>query len=259
MYLSKSQTDKIDITAINGLSGATDSLGYKVHEIEKHFHNSEQLFGNNGGFMAADGLGVFTVTGGNNAWGTELHIHAGDVIESGSSTKKFDLNRIYITAVDEANKISIVEFLYAPIGTTLTGFTIDETGGTVEDMFSKNSHGLSNGDKIVFTNVVTTTGINAYTVYYIVGAQPNYFQVSLTLGGAAVSVTGDGSCSLVKLSQTSLTKLYVAMAAVTNDAIPLTILSPRVNCNQRVFVRAKSETGSHVDIKFLLGLHTYTA
>lgn len=48
-------------------------------------------------------------------------------------------------------------------------------------------------------------------------------------------------------------------ASVNSDATPVIMRSPRVACNQRIFVRAKSETGQTVSIGFLLGLHTYTA
>lgn len=44
--LSKLVIDpKIDNRAVDGLLGVNNSLAYKVHEIEKHFHNQEKWCG----------------------------------------------------------------------------------------------------------------------------------------------------------------------------------------------------------------------
>jgi len=254
--LIKSQTDKIDSVAVNGLSGVVDSLAYKVHELEKHFHNSEQVFGNNVNYMGADVPIPFVVEGGDNAWGTELMITMGTTIESGSATKKFDFNQLYVTAVDDADEVSIIEFLYGTAGATIEDVVTDDSS----DNFTKAGHGLVNGDKVIVTDLVTTTGLNAYTVYYVIGMSGDSFQLSLTLGGAAIVLgTGDGTCDLKKLTQTSLTKKVIAAASVTTNAIPYILSSPRIPCNSYLFVRAKSETGTTVAISFLMGLHTYTA
>jgi len=252
----EADTTKIDDAAILGLAGTADSLAYKVHEIEKHFHNSEQVFGNNVNFMGADTPIKFTVVGGDNAWGTELMIHDGTVIESGSAVKKMDINTLYVVSTSAANKISIVEFLSGTAGTAIADITLTDA----TDLFTKVGHGLVNGDKVIVNSVVTTTGLNSYTVYYVIGVAGNNFQLSLQQGGSAVVLGGgNGTASLSKLTQTSLTKVCVSAAAVNNDATPIIMRSPRVACNQRIFVRAKSETGQTVGIGFLLGLHTYTA
>ena len=38
--------DSIDGDVTLGLAGTTNSLAYRVHEIEKHLHNSEVVYGN---------------------------------------------------------------------------------------------------------------------------------------------------------------------------------------------------------------------
>jgi hypothetical protein len=38
-------TQKIDNLATNGLAGVSNSLAYRVHKIEKHFHGREKWFG----------------------------------------------------------------------------------------------------------------------------------------------------------------------------------------------------------------------
>ena len=56
----QSGVNKIDAVATSGLAGVSNSLAYRVHEIEKHFHNYERWFG-----KSADQSGV-------NPWATSL-------------------------------------------------------------------------------------------------------------------------------------------------------------------------------------------
>ena len=261
--------NKIDGSPTSGLSGVHNSLAYRVHEIEKHLHNSEQVFGNTANDMTADVPVKFTVIGGNNAWGTELMLTDGTVIESGSSTMKFDINRFYAVSTSAANKISVVEFLMADINTPVA-CTFDEAGhASGDDVVISAAHGLSNGDKIVLKAGAGAlpTGVNDYTAYYVVDKNVNDFNVSLTLGGAVIAFTGDGgACFWYPISsdvqsavQESSTKFFHSAASVNADAQPIDLLQPRHTCNQRIFIRAKSETTQTVSIGFLLGLHTYTA
>jgi hypothetical protein len=256
MGLAKeAQLSKIDEAAIDGLSGFPNSLGYKVHEIEKHFHNSEHVYGNNT-YMTEDYPVAFSVAGGNNAWGTEYMIYAGDTIESGSTTKKLDLNTLYISTVGTANVINVVEFLYGTAGTAITPVVTDDS----DNDFELAGHGLAVGDKVIFNSVTTTTGLSANIVYYVLaGSDANHFQVSLTLGGAAVGLTNDGSCSISKLTQTSLTKCFVSKSATAVSIDPYKLVCPRIACSNKLFVRAKSAAGSTIAIGYLLGLHIYSA
>jgi len=260
-------SDAIDTVAVSGLSGTANSLAYKVHEIEKHFHNSELVYGNTANDMAADIPIKFTVIGGDNTYGTELMLTDGTVIESGSATMKFDLNRFYMVSTSAANEISVVQILTSPINTPVA-CTFDEAGhGSGDDVVISAGHGLSNGDKIVFKagGGALTTGINDYTTYYVVDKNTDDFNVSLTSGGADVTFTGDGGAcfwypvesSVQTAVQTMATSFFISAAAVNNDAMPVPIMMPRVTCNQRIFIRAKSESGQTVSIGFLLGLHVY--
>lgn len=61
-------------------------------------------------------------------------------------------------------------------------------------------HGLANNDKVVFHGDTAPTGLTAGTTYWVVGvaaADPDYFQVSLTQGGAAINITGQGGAGCV--------------------------------------------------------------
>ena len=260
---------KIDTMAVDGLSGTSNSLAYRIEEIEKHFHNSEQIYGNLDNAMAIDVPVKFTVTGGNNAWGTELMLTDGTVIESGSATKKFDLNEMYIVSVSAANKISIIEFLYSPINTGVA-CTFDFTGGAADDIVLAVAHGLADGDKVVLKAGAGAlpAELNDYTTYYVVNKADDYFQVSLTTGGSAVEFTDDGGAAFFypinaagvaqgAVTQSNVTKTVVSFAATNDDSYPYPLRMPRIPCNSRLFIRAKSETGSTIGIGFLLGLHPY--
>lgn len=66
------------------------------------------------------------------------------------------------------------------------------------DTFTKNAHGLSNGQIVQFTpeNGSMPAGLDAETDYYVIAAAANTFQVSATSGGAAVNFTTNGTGQL---------------------------------------------------------------
>lgn len=63
-------------------------------------------------------------------------------------------------------------------------------------VFTINNHGLQNGDAIVLTTTgalptgLTASPSNAATIYYVINAATNTFQVSTTLNGTAVNTSG---------------------------------------------------------------------
>lgn len=68
---------------------------------------------------------------------------------------------------------------------------IDPTG----DAVTVQNHGLSNDDRVCFLvgqGQALPTGITEGTVYHVVSAATDTFDVSLTQGGASVDYTGDG-------------------------------------------------------------------
>jgi hypothetical protein len=72
---------KIDSQAVDGLSGVTNSLAYKVAEIERHLHSAGSWFGTAAAPTAthlADrvgpGIDHFTIDAGNDTWGSWVQI-----------------------------------------------------------------------------------------------------------------------------------------------------------------------------------------
>lgn len=73
-----------------------------------------------------------------------------------------------------------------------TGVTI--TAAT--DLFTKASHSLVNGDVVAVSSIVTTTGVNVTTPYYVISVAGDDFQLSLKSSGSAIALTSDGTCSI---------------------------------------------------------------
>jgi surface protein len=67
--------------------------------------------------------------------------------------------------------------------------TFQDTGDTVTSV----GHGFRNGDSVVFSSVVTTTGVAAWTRYFAVGCTADTFQVASAYGAMALALTTDGS------------------------------------------------------------------
>lgn len=80
--------------------------------------------------------------------------------------------------------------------TRLTITSVDHTAGDGGE-FTLASHGLENNAQVHFyTEGTLPTGLSQTTTYYIVNSTTNTFEVSLTSGGSAIDITGNGSGTL---------------------------------------------------------------
>jgi len=59
-----------------------------------------------------------------------------------------------------------------------------------QDTIDKASHGLINGDRVIFEGIRNATAIANDTLYYVVGVTTDTFQLSATKGGSAIDITG---------------------------------------------------------------------
>jgi hypothetical protein len=99
-----SETVKIDKGTVSGLLGVNNSLAYKVHEIEKHFHNQEMWIGKNGAqadniWAALNVLTPYGAISGASTWGADANDEAlvwGTANTSGALVK-MDFHRFLIT------------------------------------------------------------------------------------------------------------------------------------------------------------------
>jgi hypothetical protein len=77
-------------------------------------------------------------------------------------------------------------------------FQVYNSGGvvatTATDLLTKAGHGLAAATKVRFTTTGgLPTGLAAATTYYVINPTTNTFQVSATLGGAAIDITSVGT------------------------------------------------------------------
>lgn len=80
----------------------------------------------------------------------------------------------------------------APAGTTIAGVATLQAS---DDLFRSDGHGLPNDRRVVFypaAGEALPTGVTEGTDYFVINATADTFQISLTQGGAAINLTGDG-------------------------------------------------------------------
>lgn len=115
-------THKIDDLAVAGLTGVSNSLAYKVHEVEKHFHNRSYWYGKDGGdtFLVENGLTSWQLTAGaGGAYGNWLQLSNGDEITAGPY---YDPHYILVTQASAAGKL-----YYIQLGTGTGGAQVVQT------------------------------------------------------------------------------------------------------------------------------------
>jgi len=78
-------------------------------------------------------------------------------------------------------------------GPNITGVT--STGSP--DTFTKTSHGLANGDRVVLSGLTGGTGAQVGQPYFVINTATNTFQLSSTVGGSAVDFGTDITAATV--------------------------------------------------------------
>ena len=109
--ISTTDVNKIDAEAVDGLAGVSNSLAYKVHEIEKHLHSSgswfEKAASPSGTTNVADrigsGLGAFQLDAGNDTWGSWVQILGSTDTPARTGSTHFDPHEILIEDAEREN------------------------------------------------------------------------------------------------------------------------------------------------------------
>jgi len=142
---------KIDDLATQGLLGTHNSLAYRVHEIERHFHSYERWFElaatpaaeTHRADPAGTGAGIFQIDAGDSSgtptWGAWLQILGSSDTPVTTGNKYFDFHRIEVTATERS-------FLYVvQIGFGATGAAALTAGSYIEVPFFPVSNVVDSG------------------------------------------------------------------------------------------------------------------
>jgi len=105
---------------------------------------------------------------------------------------------------------------------TGTGITSGQTAtsSVTLDTLTRVAHGLPNDTRLSFSNIGLTTGVSLYTIYFVVNATADTFQIALTAGGAAINLTGSNS---------TMTILYPSYITAITTNVSVTLDTPTVS------------------------------
>lgn len=84
---------------------------------------------------------------------------------------------------------------WLPVGSSSFGFGTVDSAGVTSDAIQSAGHGLSNGARVLLFNTFAgqlPAGLAEDTLYFVVQAATDTFEVSATDGGSSVNVTGQG-------------------------------------------------------------------
>jgi hypothetical protein len=109
------------------------------------------------------------------------------------------------------------------IGSTINGVG---TATASTDTIASFAHGLANTDRVFVAAPAGSslpTGLSATTLYFVVGAATDTFQLSLTSGGAAVDITANGEVAFFRtVPQTFASAGNLILPATTGLVIDVT-------------------------------------
>lgn len=124
------ETDKIDGAATDGLAGVSNSLAYRVHEIEKHFHSRERWWGavavpDETNAIESNVNRPYQATSGNNTWGAAIPVVGTGDVPVPSGLVKFDFHRLMVTDLDDDTTPWKVRVIYGS-GTSADAITAEQ-------------------------------------------------------------------------------------------------------------------------------------
>ena len=120
----------IDGVATEGLLGVSNSLAYRVHEIEKHFHSRGRYWGaaaapDETNAIDANVNRPFVAASGDNTWGTAIPICGTADVPVVSGLVKFDAHRLLISDLDDDTTPWRIRFIYGT-GTSANAISVDQ-------------------------------------------------------------------------------------------------------------------------------------
>jgi surface protein len=95
----------------------------------------------------------------------------------------------------------LANYLYDYNAAGLAGTNGPVTFTFATQTVNRTAHGYTNGMKISFASIVTTTGIVQLQTYYVINATADTFQVSATSGGSAIPFSNNGTGAILPYKQ----------------------------------------------------------
>jgi surface protein len=96
------------------------------------------------------------------------------------------------------------------------------------DTVNRTAHGYTNGMKISFAEIATTTGIVQLQTYYVVNATSDTFQLSDTSGGSVLLLTNDGTGAILPYKQ-AMVKITPTTVGATLSVVNLPVKNSTAN------------------------------
>ena len=81
----------------------------------------------------------------------------------------------------------------SPLNGVETEFSVDLTANTIKQV----AHGHANGTQVVFIGGTPPGGLTEGTLYFVVGATTDTYQVAATSGGSAIDLTAEPTAACV--------------------------------------------------------------
>jgi hypothetical protein len=115
-----------------------------------------------------------------------------------SSALTFDVPAGSIAFIGVWDAVTVGNFIgMTPAAAGTLKMAVVNSGGVTSDTFDSPAHGFVNGNTVVpwqISGAGIPTGITEGTIYYVVGATTDTFQLSATSGGSAINITAVGKC-----------------------------------------------------------------
>ena len=152
-------TSKIDDAATSGLAGTSNSLAYRVHEIERHFHSYERWVELAGtptathkavGIGNADGAGPFIMDAGNDDWGAWVQILGSDDTPVIVGSVKMDIHQILVAATERNSTY------FLQVGYGASGAAALSAGAYSEVVFQPASNQVDSGPVTIQTRRIAS-------------------------------------------------------------------------------------------------------
>lgn len=144
---------------------------------------------------------------------------------SGDADALFRLRKLWANYKKKDGQ-TVNHTLWSPDG-NLLGSIAGVATDVIANKFTKSSHGLTNGDRVTLSAIVSTTNISAGVIYFVVGVLGSDFQLSLTSGGTPIDLTGSNGSVTVQpcvtdadITNATLSSSYKSYKKVTDAMTP---------------------------------------